>query len=170
MTGAKIWYFIKFFREERHADQFIKGNLHLNRLAYFKKLENNYDDGRADANEAVAMWWQPHDLVIDLTFPGIGATKITKDDLAAPVSMSFEFHDHLHIFCLYAVSTTGFATVDGKLDLAENEAAELQGQLEIDERCFRFGSFAVITPAVPFLAQVKEELQFRGQSIGGLLG
>jgi hypothetical protein len=25
---------------------------------------------------------------------------LTKDDLAGPVSMSFDFHDHLHILCL----------------------------------------------------------------------
>ena len=169
MTGRTIWYFIKFFRKEQYADEFIKGTLHLNRLSYFKKLENNDDDGRPDTNEAVAMWWQPHDVVIDLNVPGIGAVKITKEDLAAPVSISYEYHEHFHIFCLYAVHATGFATVDGKFDLAESEAAELRRQLAIDERCFKFGPFAVITPAVPFLAQLKEALQRRGQWFRGRL-
>ena len=49
--------------------------------------------------EAVARWWQPHDVIMNITVPGIGEMKITSADLAAPVSMSFEHHKH----CLFAV-------------------------------------------------------------------
>jgi hypothetical protein len=167
MNDPTIFYFIKFFSEERYADEFIKGRLYLNRLSYFKKIESNNDDGRADANEAVAMWWQPHDLTIDLNIPGIGAVKITKDDLAGPVSMSFDYHDHFHIFCLYALHTTEFATKGGKIDIEEGEVDELRRQLTIDERCFKFGPFAVITAAAPFLAQVKGAFQRSGQRVRG---
>jgi hypothetical protein len=163
MTGRTIWYFIKFFKEEEHADQFIKGTLYLNRLSYFQKIESSCTDGRSDTTEAVAVWWQPHNLVIDIKMPGIGEVEITKADLAGPVSVSYDYHDHFHIFCLYAVHTTGFATIGGKLELSESEAAELQRQVAIDDRCLKFGPFAVFIPATPFLAQVKEALQRRGQ-------
>lgn len=157
-----IWYFIKFFAEESHADQFMAGELHLNTLAYFKEVESESSDGRMDSTEAVAMWWQPDDLVINLTVLGIGDVEITKKDLAGPVSTSFGYHNYLHLFCLYALHTTGSECVDGKIGCAPEDAEELQRQLKIDERCFKFGKFAVITPAVPFLNQLREALKSQG--------
>lgn len=99
MTSPHIWYFIKFFTEETHADQFIAGNLYMNTLSYFKTLENEGDNGRPDSTEAVAHWWQPDDILVKLQLPGIGETKISKKDLAAPVSISFDYHNYVHIFC-----------------------------------------------------------------------
>jgi hypothetical protein len=169
VSGPTIWHFVKFFTEEKYADQFIKGSLHLKRLAHFMKLESNCEDGRPDENEAVATWWQPHDVAMKLSLPGFGDIEITKDDLAGPVSTSYVYHEHFHVFCLYAVHTTGFDTIAGKLHLAEDRAAELQRQLTIDERCLKFGPFAVFTPAVQFLSQLKEALQRRGQWSRGTL-
>jgi hypothetical protein len=65
-SNSNIWYFIKFFREEKHADQFMAGELYLNTLAHFKKVESESDDGRDDPTEAIAMWWQPDDISIKL--------------------------------------------------------------------------------------------------------
>lgn len=162
MSVPNIWYFIKFFKQEEHANGFMEGSLYLNTLVYFKKVESECNDGRTDATEAVAMWWQPNDLVINLNVPGIGATEITSKDLAGPVSMAFDYHNYLHLFCLYAVHTVGFECVDGKLDYAPEDAQELQRQLNIDERCLKFGRFAVITPAVPFLDRLREALKRQG--------
>jgi hypothetical protein len=83
--------------------------------------------------------------------------------------MSYSDYNNLHVLCLYAVHTTGFAKIDGKLELAESEAAELQRQVTIDDRCLKFGPFAVIIPAVPLLSQVKKALQRRGQWFEGKL-
>ena len=71
MSAKKIWYFIKFFKKEDHTDQFIKGTLYLNRLSFFRSIEedDNYTDGRQDKTEAVAIWLQPHDLVIKVKTP-----------------------------------------------------------------------------------------------------
>jgi hypothetical protein len=98
MPTPMIWYFIKFFAEESHADQFMAGGLHLNTLAYFKEVESESSDGRMDSTEAVAMWWQPDDLVMNLTVLEIGDVEITKEDLAGPVSTSFGGHNYLHLF------------------------------------------------------------------------
>jgi hypothetical protein len=159
MAGETIWHLVKFCAEESHADRFVAGDLFMNRLSFFKQLEAEFDDGRPDSTEAVAMWWQPHDFSMTLTVPGIGETTITKADLAGPVSMAFDHHNYFHIFCMYAVHTHGFASVDGKFNCTPEEAEELRRQIRIDERCLRFGKFAVVTPAVPFLAQLKGALQ-----------
>ena len=156
-TGGKhdwrdISYFIKFFKEERFADQFMKGSLYLNRLSYFENIDDN-DDGRADATETVYMWFQPSGVIMKLNVPGVGSVEITKADLAAPLSMSSEIHTHLHVLCLYAVYTTGFDDINimsGNLPVPESEVPRLLKKLKIDERCLKFGSCAVITPAVPF--------------------
>ena len=72
MSDRVIWYFVKFFTDENHSDQFVKGILYLRRLSFFKNVESECDDGRSDKTEAVSMWWQPHDIVIDLSVPALG--------------------------------------------------------------------------------------------------
>jgi hypothetical protein len=163
MNTPVIWYFIKFFAEESYAEQFMTGRLYLNSLGYFKKVENEGNAGRMDSTEAVAMWWQPDDIVMKLNVPKMGLDiQLTKEDLAAPVATSFNYHNYLHIFCLYAVHSTGFECIDGKFHCEPKEAGELQRQIMIDDRCFKFGKIAVITYAVPFLDQLKKVLRRDG--------
>jgi hypothetical protein len=164
-----IWYLVKFFNKEEYADAFIKGNLHLNRLRYFRKTESSSDDGRPDEYEAISHWWQPKDFKINLTVPGVGEVEIKSEDLAGPVSMSFDYHENLHVFCLYAIRTFGFEIIDGKIDYAEGDTEALQKQLEVDFRNFKLGDFAVITPAPQFLDRLREVLQKRGQYFKGRL-
>lgn len=152
--GRTLWYLIKFFAKKEHAEQFMAGRLHMNRLSYFLPLEVSSGDGRGDPHEGVAFWWQPDDLVMKLNLPGIGETTITKNDLAGPVAVAFDHHKHLHVFCMYAMGTHGFECVDGKIDYTPDRADELRAQLTIDERCFRFGDFAVIVPATRFIERV----------------
>ena len=154
-----IWYLIKFFKEEDHADNFRKGNLYLNRLSYFKKKDESPEDVRSDLHEALSHHWQPDDLIIELNFPGTGINKITKSDLAGPVTVGLELFNNLHIFCMYAVHTDGFDLTDGKINYSIEDAEKLKNQLKIDERCFNFGSYAVVVPAVPFIEMVKRSLE-----------
>jgi hypothetical protein len=162
MTDYVTTNFIKFFSEERYADEFIRGKLFLNRLSYFRKLENHLDDGRPDDHEAIAMWWQPSDLTIELGIAGIGRVSLTKADLAGPVSMAFNYHEHLHILCLYAFGTPGTITNDGKIDIGAMGETELRGHMSIDDRCLKFGAFAVVMAVTPFLGQLRSALQRSG--------
>ncbi len=164
-----IWYFVKFFNNEVHADEFMRGNLHLKRLGYFKTMEQQKDDGRPDSREAISHWWQPNDFVMKLTVPGVGEIEIKNDDLAGPVSMSYDYHENLHVFCLYSIHTVGFEIIDGKIDYAESEGETLKKQLEVDPRNSKLGGFAVVTPATQFLDRLKSVLQMRGQYFKGRL-
>lgn len=157
-SGKRIWYLIKFFSKREHAEMFMDGNLHMNRLSYFKPLETSSGDGRGDPYEAVSHWWQPHDTIIKLNFQGFPELTITKEDLAAPTSMAYEFHDYLHVFCMYAMGTMGFEYVDGKIDYSSDQSDELKRQLSIDDRCINFGEHAVVVPAVPFIERAKAAL------------
>jgi hypothetical protein len=163
MNNVAIYLFIKFFKEERYADQFMAGELYLNTLSYFKEVENEpVDDARFDSTEAVSMWWQPHDVIITLNVPGVGETEITSKDLAAPVSMSYTYFDFVNVYCLYAVQTNNSVMVDGKFICSKAEASEIRQQWKIDERCSKFGKFAVITPVGPFLDAFRQALKSQG--------
>jgi hypothetical protein len=152
-----IWFFIKFFKEERYADSFISGDLYLNTIDYFRKIECE-EDGRSDLTEAISVWLQPADTVIKLNFGGQDMV-ITKDDLAAPTSISFQQHDYLHLFCLYALHTNGFDFVDNKIELPVEKMEELNKQLKVDKRCLDFGKYAVVIPAQQFINQLRESFK-----------
>ncbi len=156
----QIWLLVKFFSEEKHANDFLEGKLFLNRLSFFRKQEEECSDGRSDTTEAIKMWLQPFDVQMSLSVPGIGiATKIPPKDLAAPVSFAYTNADYLNIFCIYAIYTgealSNATTIEGKQMLAQ----ELKRKLSIDDRCLKFGAFAVVVPANQFLTQMRQQLR-----------
>jgi hypothetical protein len=158
-------HLIKFFSEERFADEFVRGRLFLNRLSYFRKLEKTLGDGRPDSNEAVAVWLQPSGVSIELNMPTIGRVSLTEADLAGPVSMNFNYHNDLHILCLYAFGTEGMLTVDGNIDIGTMSEMELRNNLMIDSRCLNFGLYAVVTAASPFMSQLRGALDLCGYAV-----
>jgi hypothetical protein len=149
-----IWFLVKFFTEEQHANDFLAGKLFLNRLAYFKNQENECSDGRSDTTEAIKMWLQPYDVKMSLSIQGIGTAEITSKDLAAPVSFANTNANYLHVFCMYAIYTDDPLPID-----KQRLAQELKRKLSIDDRCMKFGPFAVIVPAYKFLNQMQEQLR-----------
>ncbi len=157
MIASAPLCFIKFFAEERYADRFLAGELYLNTLGYFKKIENEaLRDGRFDSSEGVSMWFQPEGTIIKLNAPGIDPVEITSKDLAAPTSMSPTFNDYIHVFCLYAVTISNFEVLDGKI---RGKTEELQRDLTIDERCFQFGQHAVVINPILFRNRIREVLK-----------
>lgn len=161
MSQKNILLFIKFFQNEKWAEDFIKGEMHLNRLSVFKKMEELYQkDGRPDAHEAVAMWWQPHGFYMTMNVPRVGSAVITEKDLAAPTSMSFEHHDHFYVLCLHSIYTSGLPISGDKLRLeGPGLIDEIRRQIQIDPRCFRFGSHAVLINARPFMKRLTTVLR-----------
>lgn len=169
MADYVTTHFIKFFSDERYADEFIRGKLYLNRLAYFRNLEDSLHDGRPDDHEAIAIWLQPNDLSIEITLPGIGQVTLTKADFAGPVSMALDYHNHLHILCLYAFGAPGRLTDGGRIDIGAMKESELRTHLAIDELCLRFGAFAVVMACAPFLGQLRTALERSGLRCQGRL-
>jgi hypothetical protein len=53
MKNAIFW-FVKIFEDKEYADQFIEGKLFLNRIRYFKKIEED-DYCRCDKEEAMGV-------------------------------------------------------------------------------------------------------------------
>lgn len=157
MMRSKIVGFVKFFSEEAHADQFIASKLFMRRLRYFQQLENeDEDDGRPDATEAVVSWHQPDRVELTLNFPGFDPITIGKDDLAGPMAVTRHFYADMHVFCLTALSILNPALLQGGHD---DILAQLQAAFRVDDRCLDFGPYAVLVTYKPFITQLRKALE-----------
>jgi len=141
-----IFYFVKFFEEQKYADDFLNGILYINRLSFFKKIEDDVKTNRGDKYEGVHTWLQPN--MVELQFGNIA---INPKDLAAPVCIQKNIHDNLNVFCLYAGHTGG---------LVSGTEEKLRQQLTIREDNLHLGDQAVIvTKPEKFLNRVKDTVR-----------
>jgi hypothetical protein len=142
----RIYFFLKFFEEERHARAFLAGRLHLNTLAYFKGLEQLVDDGRADEHEAPIGWHQPGQIG-SIELAGV---RIDPADLVGPLVVQDVDAEALNVFCLYAgsspVERVTVETVDAVCE-----------HLRVPECCVSMGRFAVLVANPPAFVR-----RFRG--------
>lgn len=168
MSNPICLYFVKFFSKECYADQFLDGKIFANRLSYFKNIEEECADGRSDRNEVVAAWLQPG--TTSITFSGLSNLNISSSDLASPVTVAFDFHADWHVYCLHTIYLDGFEIVDGKFYLSEEQKENFEQQLKVDDRCIRFGNFAVMVRVDCFIEQLKKEIRkTKKHVLGGLV-
>lgn len=158
MPDPVFLYFVKFFSDEAHADQFRAGKLYANRLSYFQDLEDKCTEGRSDRNEAVAAWLQPEETTIIIQDISGNKFEITKNDLAAPVSMSFNVYGNWPVFCVHAIYLDGFDNKDGEILLNAEDVPRFEKQLDVDDKCSKFGNFAVIVSAAQFVERLRNEV------------
>lgn len=142
--------FVKFFTEEAHADQFLRGSLFMRKLGYFQRLEAlEKGDGRPDAHEGVVSWHQPDRTELTINFEGFEPIKITGADLAGPVAITRNIYSDLYVFCMSTVRILDPAELSGGHEEIE---AQMRAGLRLDDRCLQFGPHAVVVDAVKFLA------------------
>ncbi len=138
-----MFFFVKVFDDEKYAEDFIKGKLFVNRLSYFRKLEEGESANRGDKHEGVVSWHQPDQVNIE-----INGRVIT--ELAGPVSTQMNWHGHLNVFCIYAAHSGEF---DG---VSEETLAAFKKQLELPEECQNLGEYAVLVTRVnQFIERIK---------------
>lgn len=149
--------FVKFFTEEAHADQLLKGSLFMRKLRYFQQIEAlESGDGRPDAHEGVVSWHQPDRTELTINFEGFEPIKITGADLAGPVAITRTIYSDLYVFCMSAVRIPDPAELSGEHEEIE---AQMRAGLQLDERCLHFGPHAVVVDANKFLAQLRKALE-----------
>ncbi|MDR3558288.1 MAG: hypothetical protein P4L61_02025 [Candidatus Pacebacteria bacterium] len=157
MTTSQIQAFVKFFGEESHADEFVKGNLYMRKLRYFQALEAlTADDGRPDPHEGVVSWRQPDRVELKIEIPGRDPIIVGKNDLAGPISISMNFYSDMHLFCMTALSIPDPAHLEGT---HEEIQAQLQAAFQVSSRCLEFGPYAVVLGAGKFMPQLRHALK-----------
>lgn len=137
-----VFFFVKVFSEKAHAEDFLRGTLYSNRLAFFKKFEEDAKANRSDRHEAVVGWYQPDKISLTLNGRDI-------KDLVAPVSLQMVQHNDLNIFCIYAAHNGPFEVI------TDENIFDLRDHLYIPPDCLKLGDYAVVvTQAKPFIDRV----------------
>lgn len=147
---TRIFFLAKFFSEEQHADQFMHGRLHANRLGYFKKLGS--DSVRADAYEGVSLL--RGDINLAATIDGLRTERITvpEHELAGPAEVRMDWTEHVNLLCMHAAHSGDYINIpDSSVDRFMRE------QIEIPEECLGFGEYAVVIKSFPkFVKRVRD--------------
>ena len=142
-----LYFFIKFIDEKSYVNDFLSGNIYMNRLSYFKKIEQDDEDfDRADKHEGAFAWLQPGQG--RLTINGQDIT----GDLAGPIEMYDNELDYLNIFCLYAAHS---GNLDVRDMLKGNDEAFRQ-QIRVPKDCLKLGEYAVLITNLPKFVQRME--------------
>ncbi|MFC1507836.1 hypothetical protein ACFL5R_01190 [Pseudomonadota bacterium] len=146
-VSKTIFFLVKIFDDKKYATDFVSGKLFANRLSYFRKLEEAEGANRGDRHEGVVSWLQPDQVQIVINGR-------TLTDLAGPVSIKKNWHDHLNVFCIYAAHSGDFKSI------THENLADFKKQLEIPDDCLKLGKHAVlVTNFTQFIERVKSAVQ-----------
>lgn len=138
-----IFFLVKIFDDEQYASDFRSGKLFANRISYFRHLEEEEESNRGDIHDGVVSWFQPDQIKLEIN-------GITLTDLAGPVSVKMNWHDHLNIFCIYAAHSGEYK------NLSHENLGDFKKQLEIPGDCLKLGKYAVVvTNVTQFFERVK---------------
>ncbi|MCY4353225.1 MAG: hypothetical protein OXC09_00315 [Truepera sp.] len=147
---AYIYGLVKFFDNPKYADAFSNGQLHAERLRYFKNLEDE-SAGRGDKYEGVAANLQLHKgrLII-------GEHRFT----SGSASIQMNWLDYLNVFCMHAIH-------GGDFELTSENLGDFRKCLEIPEEGLRkFGKYGVAITDVPqFIDRVKTKARLQGYQV-----
>ena len=145
----KILFLAKAFSEENHAKAFLRGDLHVNRLANFKKMRID-DDPRADSEEGIIPWRDDGVAKAILIPQGRPHETIT---MYGPGSMQIGRINSLNVLCMYAA-------------LFGAEERVLWKDIEVPEEYVKFGSHAVlITDSAKFIERIECATRREGYSL-----
>ena len=149
-----IFFFVKFFDDEKYVNDFISGKLFANRLSYFKNIEKDEYVSRGDRHEGVVNWLQP-----DRVRLAIDGQDIT-GDLAGPVGVQMNWLGHLNVFCIYAAHSGDFR------GLSSENIGDFKKQLMISEDCLKLGKYAVvITNVSKFIGRIETAAKARSYRV-----
>lgn len=156
MLTSRVQAFVKFFDNEEYAYSFLRGSLFMRRLGYFQKTDaSDFCNGRSDPTEGIVALHQPDKTEITINFGGFEPINIGENDLAGPVSISKNFYSDMYVFCISTLTIPDPALLKGNHKEVETQ---LQTAFKVDERCFKFGPYAVVVRPDKFLRNLRNSL------------
>lgn len=99
MSNEGINILAKIFKKEEYVEDFLGGNLYMNCLGFFKKVEAN-SSKQFDSKEAIKSYLQPHGVKLELKFNDTSIF-LTEDNLTAPLMIQHSIFNNLKIICFY---------------------------------------------------------------------
>ncbi len=151
-----IFFFVKVFDRKDYAESMLDGKLYMNRLSYFRKMEEIDAVNRADKHEAVVGWLQPQQARLTLN-----GHEFDPATMSGPISLQMNRHNNLNVYCLYAAHSGEYE------NFTVEEYPLFKKQLEISEECKNLGEYAVvITSAKEFIHRITESVKKCGYGMG----
>ena len=150
---------MKVYEKEQYAQDLLDGKLYLNRLSYFKKIEEELEANRNDGNEGVLGWFQPGKGQFI-----INGYEIPQEDLSGPISVQLNSYNNLNVFCVHAAHSGEFQT------LTQESLPAFKKHLQISDECLKLGNYAVIIRNVgEFVLRIKQAVQRNGYIVSSKL-
>jgi hypothetical protein len=148
--GRVIHMLFKVFKEESHRDDFLNGRLYMNRLKFFKKLEDKEINSRNDSDEAVSGWYQPNKG----SYLKVNEHIIPSEDINGPIKVGYDKFDDLNVFCLSVLYSNEFEQItEGNLNAYRNSLLLNNKMLELGDYC------VILTNPSTFIENVKSSIQ-----------
>ncbi|MBV4522198.1 hypothetical protein KVG88_19235 [Pseudomonas sp. SWRI74] len=118
--AATVYALVRFFKTESHREDFLRGDLYMQRLKYFKQYEESDKCNIGDRHEGLSGWLQPDDIV-KLTIENNETGEIIHlDGLAGPLRFGYNHHAEYHVYCMSAMYAYDDSDVDN-LDALRSE-------------------------------------------------
>lgn len=158
--ATKIFALVRFFKTEAHRDSFLRGDLFMNRLKFFKAYEEDEACNIGDKHEGTSGWYQPDQVKLTIQDPTTGEDHIIQD-FAGPILIGLDRHNDYHVYCMSAIhgdDEAKFETFD-----------ELRSSMMLDVEKGDLGDYCSIVDAGPFMARLDKALQIEehaGNSYG----
>jgi hypothetical protein len=160
---SRIFFLIKVYDKEEHADAFLNnGEMFCRTLGDFKKIED--DGARGDAYEGVTHWHQPDKISLILSYKDKDGIEhpIPLDGLAGPVVIQSNGYNRLNLFCMYAVKIPEFEesyeTEEERLLVVEKINSLLKVKTALNDEMMSLGEYAVVVYQVEdFVSRVKKK-------------
>lgn len=158
--SKKIVVLVRFFKKEIHRDAFLRGDLYMNRLKFFKVYEEQDGCNIGDMHEGTSGWHQPGGVKLTIKNNDTGEEhEIT--DFAGPIVMGLTRHNDYHVYCMSAVY--------GDDELTFETFEELRAYMTLDVDMGDLGNYCAIVPAVELIERIDKALTAEAQA-GNIVG
>ncbi|WP_375724586.1 hypothetical protein LXN10_03695 [Arcobacter sp. KX21116] len=136
MKKNKIIFFVKTFEKKEYMLDFLNGKLYLNKLSYFKKIEEELENNRADEKEGLCAVFQAKNTKFEINGYQL-------KDIVGPIEMKDPLIDNIHILCLFAGSTNEDNIIEGN-KFKRNKLDEIAKDLNISDNFKNLGKYCVL--------------------------
>lgn len=100
--SKKIIVLVRFFKKEIHRDAFLRGDLYMNRLKFFKAYEEHGVCNIGDVHEGTTSWHQPEGVKLTIKNNETGEEHVLTD-FAGPILIGLNRHNDYHVYCMSAI-------------------------------------------------------------------
>lgn len=153
-----IYALVRFFKTEAHRDSFLRGDLYMNRLKYFKAYEEKDVCNIGDKHEGTMGWFQPGQVKLKIQIPSTGE-EIIIEDFAAPVVMGLNRHNDYHVYCMSAI----YLDHEAKFETFE----EVRSSVMLDVEKGDLGDYCSVVDASKFFGRLEKALKAEHEAGSG---